>query len=121
MLWINQPAAPWAELPFGGIRDSGYGGEGGQALEAYLNTNGGDDQRLAFSTGVAVGRALPPCATCRERRNLTLRWSSLRANPCAAQRGASATNHRQEADGNHNADDAGWQQRPRSPASVWSQ
>jgi succinate-semialdehyde dehydrogenase/glutarate-semialdehyde dehydrogenase len=39
MLWINQPAAPWAELPFGGIKDSGYGSEGGpEALEAYLNT-----------------------------------------------------------------------------------
>ena len=39
MLWINQPAMPWAELPFGGIKDSGYGSEGGpEALEAYLNT-----------------------------------------------------------------------------------
>ena len=39
MLWINQPAAPSAEMPFGGIKDSGYGSEGGpEALEAYLNT-----------------------------------------------------------------------------------
>jgi succinate-semialdehyde dehydrogenase/glutarate-semialdehyde dehydrogenase len=39
MLWINQPAAPWPELPFGGIKDSGYGSEGGpEALDAYLNT-----------------------------------------------------------------------------------
>ncbi|MDB5731743.1 MAG: NAD-dependent succinate-semialdehyde dehydrogenase [Variovorax sp.] len=39
MLWINQPATPSAELPFGGIKDSGYGSEGGpEALEAYLNT-----------------------------------------------------------------------------------
>ena len=39
MLWINQPAAPSAELPFGGIKDSGYGSEGGpEALEACLNT-----------------------------------------------------------------------------------
>ncbi|MEN9905542.1 MAG: hypothetical protein RLZZ555_2107 [Pseudomonadota bacterium] len=39
MLWINQPALPSAELPFGGIKDSGYGTEGGpEALEAYLNT-----------------------------------------------------------------------------------
>lgn len=39
MLWVNQPAAPWAELPFGGVKDSGYGSEGGpEALEAYLNT-----------------------------------------------------------------------------------
>jgi succinate-semialdehyde dehydrogenase/glutarate-semialdehyde dehydrogenase len=38
MLWINQPATPSAELPFGGIKDSGYGSEGGpEALEAYLN------------------------------------------------------------------------------------
>jgi succinate-semialdehyde dehydrogenase/glutarate-semialdehyde dehydrogenase len=39
MLWVNQPAAPWPELPFGGVRDSGYGSEGGpEAMEAYLNT-----------------------------------------------------------------------------------
>jgi len=28
MLWINQPAQPSAEMPFGGIKDSGYGTEG---------------------------------------------------------------------------------------------
>jgi succinate-semialdehyde dehydrogenase/glutarate-semialdehyde dehydrogenase len=39
MLWINQPAAPSPEMPFGGVKDSGYGSEGGpEALEAYLNT-----------------------------------------------------------------------------------
>jgi succinate-semialdehyde dehydrogenase / glutarate-semialdehyde dehydrogenase len=39
MLWINQAATPWPELPFGGVKDSGYGSEGGpEALEAYLNT-----------------------------------------------------------------------------------
>ena len=39
MLWINQPALAWPEMPFGGIKDSGYGSEGGpEALEAYLNT-----------------------------------------------------------------------------------
>ncbi|EER58282.1 Aldehyde Dehydrogenase [Acidovorax delafieldii 2AN] len=39
MLWINQAAAPAAELPFGGINDSGYGSEGGpEAVEAHLNT-----------------------------------------------------------------------------------
>lgn len=39
MLWINQPAAPWPEMPFGGVKDSGYGSEGGpEALEPYLNT-----------------------------------------------------------------------------------
>jgi len=38
MLWINTPAVPSAEMPFGGIKDSGYGSEGGpEALEAYLN------------------------------------------------------------------------------------
>jgi succinate-semialdehyde dehydrogenase/glutarate-semialdehyde dehydrogenase len=38
MLWINMPAAPFPELPFGGIKDSGYGSEGGpEALEAYVN------------------------------------------------------------------------------------
>ena len=39
MLWVNQPATPSAELPFGGIKDSGYGTEGGpEAMEAYPNT-----------------------------------------------------------------------------------
>ena len=39
MLWINQPAAPTAELPFGGLKDSGYGSEGGpEAIEAHMNT-----------------------------------------------------------------------------------
>ena len=40
MLWINQPAVAVAEMPFGGVKDSGFGSEGGpEALEAYLNTN----------------------------------------------------------------------------------
>ena len=39
MLWMNQPATPSAELPFGGVKDSGYGSEGGpEALEAYVTT-----------------------------------------------------------------------------------
>jgi succinate-semialdehyde dehydrogenase / glutarate-semialdehyde dehydrogenase len=39
MLWINQAAIAWPELPFGGIKDSGYGSEGGsEALLPYLNT-----------------------------------------------------------------------------------
>jgi len=39
MLWINQPTMAWAEMPFGGVKDSGYGSEGGpEALEAYLAT-----------------------------------------------------------------------------------
>ena len=39
MLWVNQPALPVPELPFGGMKDSGYGSEGGpEALEAYLAT-----------------------------------------------------------------------------------
>jgi len=37
MLWINQPALASAEMPFGGVKDSGYGSEGGpEALQAYL-------------------------------------------------------------------------------------
>jgi len=39
MLWINQPALPLAEMPFGGVKDSGYGSEGGpEAMDAYLVT-----------------------------------------------------------------------------------
>ena len=39
MVWINQPATPSAEMPFGGVKDSGYGTEGGpEALEPYLVT-----------------------------------------------------------------------------------
>ncbi|MDO8770073.1 MAG: NAD-dependent succinate-semialdehyde dehydrogenase [Burkholderiaceae bacterium] len=38
MLWVNTPASPSAEMPFGGMKDSGYGSEGGpEAVEAYLN------------------------------------------------------------------------------------
>ncbi len=38
MLWINMPALPSAEMPFGGVKDSGYGSEGGpEAVQAYLN------------------------------------------------------------------------------------
>jgi succinate-semialdehyde dehydrogenase/glutarate-semialdehyde dehydrogenase len=38
MLWVNMPAMPNAEMPFGGVKDSGYGSEGGpEALDAYLN------------------------------------------------------------------------------------
>ena len=39
MLWINQSATPWPEMPFGGVKDSGYGSEGGpEALEPCLVT-----------------------------------------------------------------------------------
>ncbi|MGV7241122.1 NAD-dependent succinate-semialdehyde dehydrogenase [Caballeronia sp. M23-90] len=39
MLWINQTAATWPELPFSGVKDSGYGSEGGpEAMDAYLNS-----------------------------------------------------------------------------------
>lgn len=39
MLWVNMAAAPSAELPFGGLKDSGYGTEGGpEAMDSYLNT-----------------------------------------------------------------------------------
>ena len=39
MLWINQPALALPEMPFGGVKDSGYGSEGGpEALDAYLVT-----------------------------------------------------------------------------------
>jgi succinate-semialdehyde dehydrogenase / glutarate-semialdehyde dehydrogenase len=39
LLWINQSALAWPEMPFGGVKDSGYGSEGGpEALEAYLAT-----------------------------------------------------------------------------------
>jgi succinate-semialdehyde dehydrogenase/glutarate-semialdehyde dehydrogenase len=39
MLTINHIGFARPELPFGGIKDSGYGSEGGlEAIEAYLNT-----------------------------------------------------------------------------------
>jgi succinate-semialdehyde dehydrogenase/glutarate-semialdehyde dehydrogenase len=39
LLWVNQPALAWPEMPFGGVKDSGYGSEGGpEALEVYLAT-----------------------------------------------------------------------------------
>ena len=39
MVWINQPPTPFPEMPFGGVKDSGYGSEGGpEAMEAYLVT-----------------------------------------------------------------------------------
>ena len=38
MVSINHPGLALPELPFGGVKDSGYGSEGGaEALEAYLN------------------------------------------------------------------------------------
>ena len=39
LLWINQPSPAWPELPFGGVKDSGHGSEGGpEALEGYLHS-----------------------------------------------------------------------------------
>jgi len=39
MLWINQSATPSPEMPFGGVKDSGNGSEGGpEAMECYLVT-----------------------------------------------------------------------------------
>jgi succinate-semialdehyde dehydrogenase/glutarate-semialdehyde dehydrogenase len=39
MMTINHLGLALPEVPFGGIKDSGYGSEGGtEAIEAYLNT-----------------------------------------------------------------------------------
>ncbi|MGP8232099.1 MAG: NAD-dependent succinate-semialdehyde dehydrogenase [Methylovirgula sp.] len=39
MLGINQTQIAWAELPFGGVKESGYGREGGsEAIQDYLVT-----------------------------------------------------------------------------------
>ena len=39
MVSINHYGLALPEVPFGGIKDSGYGSEGGtEAMEAYLNT-----------------------------------------------------------------------------------
>jgi len=39
MMTINHIGLALPEVPFGGVRDSGYGSEGGsEAIEAYLNT-----------------------------------------------------------------------------------
>ena len=39
MLWVNLPAVTSAEMPFGGVKDSGYGSEGGpEAIDAYLHS-----------------------------------------------------------------------------------
>jgi len=39
MVSINHHGLALPEVPFGGVKDSGYGSEGGlEAIEAYLNT-----------------------------------------------------------------------------------
>jgi succinate-semialdehyde dehydrogenase/glutarate-semialdehyde dehydrogenase len=39
MMGVNQHGLALPEVPFGGVKDSGYGSEGGrEAVEAYLNT-----------------------------------------------------------------------------------
>jgi acyl-CoA reductase-like NAD-dependent aldehyde dehydrogenase len=39
MMSINHHALALPEVPFGGVKDSGYGSEGGlEAIEGYLNT-----------------------------------------------------------------------------------
>ena len=39
MMTLNHMGLALPEVPFGGIKDSGYGSEGGsEAIEAYLNT-----------------------------------------------------------------------------------
>ena len=39
MMSINSFGSGLPEMPFGGVKDSGYGSEGGiEAIDAYLNT-----------------------------------------------------------------------------------
>jgi succinate-semialdehyde dehydrogenase / glutarate-semialdehyde dehydrogenase len=47
MISINHQGLGLPEVPFGGVKDSGYGSEGGsEAIEAYLNT------KLVSQTGL---------------------------------------------------------------------
>ena len=70
MVSINHHGLALPEVPFGGVKDSGYGSEGGaEAIEAYLNTK--------FVTQ-APGLGRPPAAG---RLSATLRRRRERCHP----------------------------------------
>ena len=49
MLWINQPAPAWPELPFGGVKDSGFGRmNGAEGLRAFCTSKGVLVDRFPF-------------------------------------------------------------------------
>ncbi len=78
MLWVNQPAAPWPELPFGGVKDSGYGSEGGPRGAGGLpqQQDGLDLQRL---TTMAVVRILVTGFEPFDGQSLNPSWEVARA------------------------------------------
>ena len=76
MLWINMPAMPSAEMPFGGVKDSGYGSEGGPEAARGVpeRSRRRDHERLKPPHFVHAVQLMPMrLATTSQHR--TCRWS----------------------------------------------